>query len=115
MQGIEATIGDVPLGPDRETGGVARVVILGALMGAAVGSVIAYALHPRPEPAPTIVRAAPQPAPAIVEDPAKLFGAVIVEPEWREALVRGAEPPIALPTLDPVNTAAATPPAPPET
>ncbi len=115
MQGIEATIGDVPLGPDRETGGVARVVILGALMGAAVGSVIAYALHPRPEPAPAIVRAAPQPAPAIVEDPAKLFGAVIVEPEWREALVRGAEPPIALPTLDPVSTAAATPAAPAET
>lgn len=115
MQGIEATIGDVPLGPDRETGGVARVVILGALMGAAVGSVIGYALHPRPEPAPVIARAAPQPAPVIVEDPAKLYGLIVVEPQWRDTLARATEPPIPLPTLDPANTAAATPPAPAET
>ncbi len=83
MQGIDATIGDLPLGQGRNSGRAARHVILGAVAAATVGCVAAYALHhARYAEAPVAAKARAEASPAS-DDPEKLFGAIIVEPEWR--------------------------------
>jgi hypothetical protein len=109
MQGIDATIGDIALEQARDPGRTGTGLILGAVAAATVGFIAAYSLHSRPPTAPAIVKVRTDaiPAPA-AEDPQKLFGAIIVEPEWRA----GKPGPATLATLEP-GTAAPPPPAPP--
>ncbi len=110
MQGSNPTIGDIPFERGGGLGGGPRPLIIGAFVAAAVGCVAAYALHHRYAAAPV---AAPPPkvAASSLEDPAKLFGAIIVEPEWRDALAQKPEPQ----TTEPATTLASlnreTPPA----
>jgi Protein of unknown function (DUF2778) len=108
MQGIDGTIGDISLERGDDPGRAARHLILGAVAAATVGCIAAYALHARHPAAPAIVRAEATPAPA-AEDPEKLFGSIIVEPEWRAAT---AERPTTLASLGP-EALAPPPPAPP--
>jgi hypothetical protein len=88
MQSIEATICDIPIEPRRHTGNAARNLILGAAAAATVGAIAAYALHARYAPAPVSVpanHAARAALPAPAGDPIKLYGAIVVEPEWQTA------------------------------
>jgi len=82
MQGIDATIGEFPPESRPDSVRLARHLILGAVAAATIGAVAAYALHVRyaAPPAAAAAHTTPVPAP---EDPVKLFGAIIVEPEWR--------------------------------
>ena len=110
MQGIDATIGDIPLERGRVTGRAARHSILGAAAAATVGGIVgciaAFALYPRDDAAPAIrVRTEAPPAPIAAEDPAKLFGSIIVEPEWRAPTAKLTEPPSALSSVGPEASA----------
>jgi len=108
MQGIDATIGDIPLERARDPGRAGRHLILGAIAAATVGCIAAYTLRSLPPAAPPIgtVRNDVIPAPA-AEDLRKLFGDMIVEPEWRVGMADQIEPPATLAALE-----AAPPPAP---
>jgi hypothetical protein len=113
MQGIDAIIGDIPSERECDAGIAARHVILGAVAAATVGCIAAYALHARQGAAPATVnvRTEATPAPAAMEDPAKLFGSIIVEPEWRALTAQTAEP-TALASLGPEASAPLQPAAP---
>jgi hypothetical protein len=114
MLGIDATFDDIPLEQGRDSGGAARRLILGAVAAATVGCIAAYALYARQGAAPLVVKAGTEalPAPAASEDPAKLFGAIIVEPEWRAAIAQTEEP-TTLASLGPETASPAAAPAPP--
>ena len=102
MQGIDAAIGDIRVERGRDAGRAARRVVVGAVAAATVGCIAAYALHARLA-TPVVVKASTEEraAPAAVEDPAALFGAIIVEPEWRPA----PPPPTSLASLGPESPA----------
>ena len=106
MQGIDAAIGDIPVERGRDSGRAARHLVLGAAAAAAVGCVAAYALHARLA-APVVVEALTEgrAEPAAVEDPEKLFGAIIVEPEWRAPAPQPSEPATSLASLGPETPA----------
>src|SRR5271165_4554985 len=112
MQGTEATIGDVSFGRVRASGGGARPFIMGAAVAATVGCIAAYGLHARHGAAPTGVKARIESSPAAEADPAKLFGAIIIEPEWRDQIAQRPESQITLPSLGPETLALATAPPP---
>ena len=76
-------------------------------MAAAVGGIAAYALHAR-DAQPLAVKARSEAGPALVaEDPAKLFGAIIVEPEWLAKTPEKTDAPAILATLGPTSPAPA--------
>ncbi|RBP10590.1 uncharacterized protein DUF2778 [Roseiarcus fermentans] len=108
MQGIDAAIGGIPLERGRNSGRAARHVILGAVAAATVGCVAAYALHQARYGSAPVVAKAPVDAPVTAEDPEKLFGALIVEPEWR-AQANAPAPSPTLASLAPEQPAAPTP------
>ncbi len=126
MQGIHGTITDISLERGRDSARARPPAFLGAFVAATVGCLAAYALHnryenrnepvsaevvartqasslpaaqpePAVQPAPTV-----HPAPSAVEDPETLFGAMIVEPEWRAEIALTPEP--IAPTMAPPTT-----------
>ena len=113
MQGSEATIIEIPSERERSPGGRGAVpLILGAVVAATAGCLAAYAIHARHAEAPaSVVKAAPVPVAAqpAREDPATLFGAIIVEPEWRDQMAQAAPP--AQTTVASLGPDAAPPPA----
>jgi hypothetical protein len=106
MQGSDATIGNISFERGGGSGGSSRPLILGAFMAAAVGCIAAYALHARYAAPPA--RSQAQAVTVASEDPGKLFGEIIVEPEWSAALAQKPEPGSTLASLN-TETAAAVP------
>ncbi len=103
MQGTNATICGISLEEDRASSKGARHLVLGAAVAATIGCVAAYAVHVRNGVAPDLAETSLAQASrlglpltltlASHEDPGKLFGAIIVEPEWRAQTVVTTEPP----------------------
>ena len=116
MQGTNATICGISLEEDRASSKGARHMVLGAAIAATVGCVAAYALHVRTGGAPDVAETSLAQAVrlglpstltlAANEDPAKLFGAIIVEPEWRSHSAATTEPPPVVASLTPETNAA---------
>ena len=112
MQGSDATtIGDIPFDRGGGSGGSSRPAFLGAFVAAAVGCIAAYSLHAHYAAAPVVPP--PKAAAAAPEDPAKPFGDIIVEPEWREAIAQKPEPAVTLASLNPETPAEVPAPVPP--
>jgi len=110
MQGTNAAFSGMSLDRGRDWGRGARPVIVGAVVAAAVGCIAAYALHARHGAPPLVVKAGSEARPAPpAEDPAKLFGAIIVEPEW----LPKSDAPTTLASLGPESPAPAVAPVPP--
>jgi len=122
MQGIEATFDDLPFEAGRDSRKSLLHMVLGA---AALASCAGLALnHPHWGATPEAIVAAPnlKPTPAMTaEEGARLFGQIVVEPEWAQPSQNRSEPrlarfetapPIPLPALDPFPPSAetATPP-----
>ncbi len=120
MQGTNATICGISLEEDRTSSRGARPFVLGAVIAATVGCVAAYVVHVHSGAAPTVANASSEASLAQAarlglpsaltlaanEDPAKLFGAIIVEPEWRAQTAATTEPPLVVASLTPEPNAA---------
>ncbi len=120
MQGTNATICGISLEEDRTSSRGARPFVLGAVIAATVGCVAAYVVHVHSGAAPTVANASSEASLAQAarlglpstltlaanEDPAKLFGAIIVEPEWRAQAAATTEPPPVVASLTPEPHAA---------
>ena len=108
MQGIDATAGGMSFGQGRDARRGASTLILGAVVAAAVGGVAAYALHARHGTSPVVVSARPEASPApAAEDPTKVYGAMIVEPEWLAETARQPDASPILASLEPQSPAPA--------
>ncbi len=120
MQGTNATICGISLEEDRTSSSGARPFFLGAVIAVTVGCVAAYVVHVHSGAAPTVANASSETSLAQAarlslpstltlganEDPAKLFGAIIVEPEWRVQTAATTEPPLVVASLTPEPNAA---------
>ena len=110
MQGIEATFDGLSFEEDREPRKSLLHMVLGATALASIGCAGMTLHHLRWTPAPEAIVAAPQLKPALrltAEEAARLFGPIVVEPEWAEPNAAPpqqarleAAPPIPLPKLD---------------
>ncbi len=113
MQGSDATtIGDIPFDRGGGSGGSSRPACPRSFRGGGGRLhrrvLAARALRRRPRrPAAESRRSRPR------QDPAKLFGDIIVEPEWREAIAQKPEPAVTLASLNPETPAEVPAPVPP--
>src|SRR5208282_3420180 len=115
MQGIDATIDDVPLGGSRDNRQVLLKMVPGAVALAVVGCVGVWVVHSRQTAAPDIpdivvvLPAANPPAAPAAEAAANPFGAIIIDPSFL-AEMKSASPNEDRSTLASLEAA---PPAPP--
>jgi len=119
MQGTDATIYGISFEEDRASGRNSHPLVLGAVVAATVGCIAAYVLHVHNGAAPAVANASSETSLAAAarldvqstlalaanEDPAKLFSAIIVEPEWRVQTAGAPSPPVVA-SLTPESNAA---------